>query len=136
MSAENYIIINEEYSYFQNIFCIISDNYRKKECNVNLIAYECGKSRQFVYDIIMRATGKCPQKYIEELRLTASLSLLQKGNSVAAAGRSVGYAYTKTYIRVFKKHFGKTPMQWTRENPPPARFKPKQRLLSLLVKMT
>lgn len=56
-----------------------------------------------------------PGKYLESVRLSNAVSLLKSGCSVTDACFRSGFSDCSHFIALFKKHFGKTPLQYKRE---------------------
>ena len=73
------------------------------------LAQGTGASVRTIERLFLRETGLTFGKWLRRLRVLHALERLASGDSVAAAGLSVGYASTSAFIAMFKSAFGITP---------------------------
>ena len=59
--------------------------------------------------------GVTPTEYMRQKRLTHAAALLQEDASVSAAAAESGFSDPSQFIAIFKKQFGKTPLQYKKE---------------------
>lgn len=55
-----------------------------------------------------------PRVFLESRKLSYAEQLLMQGRSVTEVALSAGFSDSSHFIRVFRKHFGKTPLQYKR----------------------
>ena len=53
-----------------------------------------------------------PSEYMRKIRLAKAAELLQNGASVTYACHQSGFVDCSKFIQLFKKYYGKTPLQW------------------------
>ncbi|MBQ8894451.1 MAG: helix-turn-helix domain-containing protein [Clostridia bacterium] len=61
--------------------------------------------------------GVTPSEYIRQKRLAHAALLLRRQQSVSRAAAESGFGDTSQFIAIFKKQFGKTPLQYKKEAP-------------------
>ena len=61
-----------------------------------------------------RYLGTSPKRYVEKKRFALATSLLREGKSVGEAAKETGFADTSGFIRLFRLHFGVTPLAYRR----------------------
>ena len=59
--------------------------------------------------------GMSPYAYIQNMRFTHALSVLESGGTVTEAALSSGFADYSHFIALFKKRYGKTPLQMKKD---------------------
>lgn len=57
-----------------------------------------------------------PSEYIRKIRLANAAMLLQNGASVTYACHQSGFGDCSKFIQLFKKQYGKTPLQWKKND--------------------
>lgn len=91
----------------------VDDNYSDINLGVLTIADEFGLSRQTVSKKFSQAFDEKLNEYITEVRMSKAKELLITTNlNGSQIAEMVGYAESSTFIRVFKKLYGVTPMQY------------------------
>ena len=66
--------------------------------------------------IFKESTGQAPLQYINEIRLRKALNLLKQGDFTAAqVAGAVGFSDYNHFGRLFRRHFGCTPMEVRKE---------------------
>lgn len=70
-------------------------------------------SPNYFGDLIKKETGKTPQEYIQaKIIETAKEQILYTEKTVSQIAYDLGFQYSQHFIRVFKKHVGKTPLEF------------------------
>ena len=59
--------------------------------------------------------GVSPYTYIQNCRLAYAVSILEDGGSVLSAAEESGFSDYSHFISLFKKTYGKTPLQYKKE---------------------
>jgi AraC-like DNA-binding protein/DNA gyrase inhibitor GyrI len=78
--------------------------------DLTTMAAAFGASPSYFHRLFRATTGETPRRYIERLRLErAALLLSMTDKTVADVGRSVGIERHETFLRSFKRRFGRTP---------------------------
>ena len=96
---------------------IIEDNVSNPFFSNDNLAELLNLSLRQTHRQVKAETGLPPLKYMRKYRLERAMSLMRNGNcrSVKAAARSVGFINVGYFIRLFKKRYGKSPLQILRE---------------------
>ncbi len=94
--------------YFQN-----EDTLSKGLPTVRYFADKVCLSPNYFGDLIKKETGKTPQEYIQSKIIeTAKEQILYTDKTVSQIAFDLGFQYSQHFIRVFKKHVGKTPLEY------------------------
>lgn len=103
------------------IACILKDfivgNY-SDDINLNIIADNMNYSPSYLTKIFCQAYDCTPTKYLSNLRLHQAQKLLlnEPSLSVRQIGEMCGYHDQGYFSRIFKKHTGKSPLEFRGEN--------------------
>ena len=103
------------------IACILKDfiveNY-SDDINLNLIADNMNYSPSYLTKIFCQAYDCTPTKYLSNLRLHQAQKLLlnEPSLSVRQIGEMCGYHDQGYFSRIFKKHTGKSPLEFRGES--------------------
>ncbi|SFM05658.1 AraC-type DNA-binding protein [Paenibacillus sp. 1_12] len=82
--------------------------------DIEELAKSSGSSPSRFYMAFKEQTGLSPHKYMTKIRMDASLHLLAGGtSSIVEAAHAVGYLDEYYFSRLFKKHMGMTPTEYT-----------------------
>ena len=101
---------------FEKALYYILMNLTDTQLSVSAAAEYSGVSESVLISIFREKEGKTVGDYIALERVRRSLSLLERGETVAKACLESGFSSTEAYIRAFKKHMGTTPGVWKRNN--------------------
>lgn len=102
--------------YIKEAVHYIEQNYAS-DLSVETIAEILGINRTYFGKIFKKSTGKTPQKFIIEYRLTKAASLLKLTNlTIAEISRQVGYENPFHFTRAFKQVYSLSPKQWRKEH--------------------
>lgn len=80
-----------------------------------VLAEGCGASVRTLERLFVRDTRMTFGRWRQQARLLEALRLLAAGESVTAAGISVGFASTSAFVAMFRRTLGRTPGQWFRD---------------------
>lgn len=90
----------------------IEENYHNSELSLKLIAEALDMNPVYVSNTYKRKTGDGILMKITALRMEkANRLLLEEKLSVSETAKRVGYAYSQTFSRTFKKYFGVKPTE-------------------------
>ena len=91
----------------------IVKNY-SEDINLNLIADNMNYSPSYLTKIFCQVYGCTPSKYLITLRMSHAQRLLvhEPGLSVKQIGEMCGYHDQGYFSRIFKKHTGKSPLEF------------------------
>lgn len=85
--------------------------------SVEDIAQTVGLERSYFTTLFTRQVGMSPGKYLQNHRMEIAASLLTRDNcSVSTTALSVGYPDIYTFSKTFKRHFGVSPREYTKQN--------------------
>lgn len=101
---------------FEKIKSYIHKNYTDSQFSLGAAASYADLSPGSTTKLFVANEGITPAEYIGKLRTQTGIDLLEKGATVTEAALQVGFASEESFIRVFKKHMGKTPGEWKRNN--------------------
>lgn len=91
---------------------IILSNISDAEFDIETLCREMAMSRTLFFSRLKSLTGKGPQEFIRILRLEKASELLKNGISVSEVCEKTGFANSKYFSTVFKKHFGISPSKF------------------------
>lgn len=90
----------------------IEENYQNSELSLKLIAEALDMNPVYISNTYKRKTGDGILMKITALRMEkANRLLLEEKLSVSETAKQVGYAYSQTFSRTFKKYFGVKPTE-------------------------
>lgn len=105
--------------YARDAIDFISRHYQD-DINVADIAESAGLNRSYFGKVFKSTTGKTPQQYLIEYRMTKAAELLKlTALSVGEVGSAVGYPNQLHFSRAFKAIYGLSPREWRKENSRP-----------------
>lgn len=103
--------------FLKEVVEIIEKNMVEQDFNIEVLLKEMGMSRSHLFRKIKSLIGQSPNDFINTIRYkNAAKLLLSGGLNVSEVAFKIGYATTKNFRNGFKKHFGKTPSEYVREN--------------------
>lgn len=91
---------------------IIISNISDVEFDIEALCREMAMSRTLFFSRLKSLTGKGPQEFIRILKLEKASELLKSGISVSEVCEQTGFANSKYFSTVFKKHFGIPPSKY------------------------
>ena len=93
------------------------NQYYTKDFRLDSLARLCDISKSYLCKLFKQKYGKGITEYITELRLHKACVLLEKtDHTVVSIANDTGYVDCGYFNRLFKKHFGVTPLEY-RKNP-------------------
>ena len=93
------------------------NQYYTKDFRLDALARLCDISKSYLCKLFKQKYGKGITEYITELRLHKACVLLEKTDHTAVSiANDTGYVDCGYFNRLFKKHFGVTPLEY-RKNP-------------------
>ena len=110
----------QHYATSQQSRIILLENYigeqLDKKITVKDMQFFCGIGKQKFYSLFIEAFGQTPQDYLRSRKMEkAYAGLVNTFKPVKLIARESGYKNTKSFLRAYKKHFGKTPGETRRE---------------------
>ena len=81
--------------------------------SVDELARRAGMSRAVFYKKFKATTSHSPIQFLKALRLNRAAMRISAGSSVGDAASEVGYASQSQFSREFRRHFGRTPREWS-----------------------
>lgn len=94
---------------------IVMENMHDEAFDINSLCREMAMSRTLFYSRLKALTGQAPQDFMRMLRLERAAKLLDDGMTVFEASTDTGFANTKYFSTLFKKHFGVSPSKYHKE---------------------
>ncbi|WP_373515212.1 two-component regulator propeller domain-containing protein [Persicitalea sp.] len=95
---------------------LIENRLADPELDVSLLERELGMSNTQLYRKLKALTGKGGNELIRHVRLQRATHLLKAGNrQVAEVAYDVGFNDPNYFNRVFRKEFGLSPGEWSRQ---------------------
>lgn len=98
--------------YIQSVKEYISKSYQK-QISVDDMARHVNLSKNYLIRLFAKRLGTTPNKYLTEVRLYHSRLLLTRTDlSVKSIALSCGFATPSYFIKCFREHFSKTPLEY------------------------
>ncbi len=82
---------------------------------VEKIAAKLNLNRRYLSRIFREQTGKTVQEYLITVRMETAQRCLENGCSVEQAANLSGYEDVSGFSKLFKKRYGKSPLEWKKE---------------------
>ena len=99
----------------KNALDYIHVHFRSEEISIPYLAKICSVSEPYLRKQFQKFYSLSPNQYITRLRLECASQLLESGlYTVAEVSEKSGFGDTKYFSRVFKKHFGQTPKEFSK----------------------
>ncbi|WP_304690918.1 hybrid sensor histidine kinase/response regulator transcription factor, partial [Muribaculum intestinale] len=95
---------------------IIIANMSNPEFDIEQLCREMAMSRTLFFGRLKSLTGKAPQEFIRILKLERAAELLKQKTPVTEVAVMTGFANSKYFSTVFKKHFGVSPSKFCGQN--------------------
>ncbi len=94
-----------------NFEAFVQQHLADDTMNVPVLAQEFAMSESTLLRQLKRLTGLSPLKYLQEMRLDKARQLLENNSdkSIAQIASTVGYRDARSFTRIFKKRYGKSP---------------------------
>ncbi len=107
-------LIDEEYEWLQDLENRVRNSISDFNYTVGALAQQMAMSKRSLEVKTKSLTGLSPRKYIQEIRLTEALNLLENRevNSVKAMVYQIGGKDVNYFSKLFKKRFGRFPSDY------------------------
>ncbi len=103
--------------FLKDLVQVVQNHLANSELNAELIAEEMGMSHSVVYKKIKALTGYNLVEFIRDYRLQQASEILGKYKfTVAEACYKVGFSDKKYFSQIFKKKFGVTPSEYSKNH--------------------
>lgn len=100
----------------KNILSYLNDNY-SQHISLDQIAKNMYLSPVYISKIFKEKTGDSPINYLINVRLEKAKEMLEDGTgSVRSIATLVGYDDVYHFSKLFKKHFGVSPMYYRKKS--------------------
>lgn len=117
LEPKNLVINTTEQNFLNKIIAVIEDKIADPEFDVPTLSSEIGMSQPVLYKKIRALTDLSVNDFIKSIRIKRAAQLLKQGaGNISEIAYSVGFNDRKYFSSEFKKHFGKTPSEFTNEN--------------------
>ncbi|MDE7154002.1 MAG: response regulator [Muribaculaceae bacterium] len=103
-------------AFVDKVVDIIIANMSNPEFDIEQLCREMAMSRTLFFGRLKSLTGKAPQDFIRILKLERAAELLKQKMPVAEVAVMTGFANSKYFSTVFKKHFGISPSKFCEGN--------------------
>lgn len=102
--------------YVREALTFMEQNFHN-DISVEDIADNCGLNRSYFGKIFKESTGRTPQEFLLNYRMTKATELLKLTNlAVGDISNAVGYDNPLHFSRAFKNIFGISPREWRNQN--------------------
>ena len=86
-----------------------------RDVSIGELAGKLNLNRSYFSTLFRKKTGKSPQQYLTDYRMGCACQLMtEHGYSPGKAALSTGYPDIFSFSRMFKKHFGVFPREYSR----------------------
>lgn len=89
--------------------------YKEGVPNVKYCAEQLFMSANYFGDVVRKALGESPIRYIRSFMIERSKMLLASGKTIAETAYDIGFEYPQHLTRIFKKEIGMTPSRFLEE---------------------
>jgi transcriptional regulator GlxA family with amidase domain len=96
---------------------------RTADYRTNNLARMCGVSTRELERFFLFKTGKCPHRWLNDLRQIEAIALIAAGKSVKETAIELHYKHPAHFSRDFKHFHGLPPTSAQSATPPPARVR-------------
>jgi AraC-like DNA-binding protein len=88
------------------------DKHFSEHINLDKIARKALVSKFHFIRVFKKYYGRTPNQYMQEVRIDKAKKLLQKGSSIDEVCNAIGFASKTSFISLFKRMTGLTPMTY------------------------
>lgn len=99
-------------SFIDKATAIVMKNLADTDFDIDRLCREMAMSRTLFYGRLKTLTSLAPQDFVRNIRLQRAASLLREGKPVVDVAIMAGFANSKHFSTVFKKHFGVPPSKF------------------------
>ena len=117
LSPQEIVITDKDEELIKKVMTWLEENVSDADVTVDQLAQYVGMGRTSMYNKVKGLTGKSPVELIQEFRLEKSKYYLRSGQySVSETSYKVGFSDPGYFSRTFKKRYGITPADYTKQN--------------------
>jgi AraC-like DNA-binding protein len=91
------------------------DKHFSENINLDKIAGKALISKFHFIRVFKKYFGRTPNQYLQEIRIEKAKKLLQKGNSIDEVCIAIGFSSKTSFIKLFRKMTGFTPMGYQKK---------------------
>ncbi len=103
----------QQHKYLIKAKRFIEEHYTDPDLSLNLLAEECGTTTSYLSKLFKESFGINFVEYLNRHRIDQAKELLDVGmDTIGEIASATGFNSQQNFIRVFKKHMGKTPGQY------------------------
>ena len=103
-------------TFLQQIIAMVEEHMQDPDFGIALLSKKAAMSQPVLFKKIKAITGMTANDFVKSLRLKKATELLQENRyTVYEIAYMVGYESSKYFSREFKKQFGKTPSEYTKQ---------------------
>ncbi len=95
---------------------IIEANLMNVSFGVDFLAKEMGMSQPVLYKKLNAVTNLSVNNFIKNYRFKKATQLLRSESNISEVAYAIGFSDRKYFSKEFKKHFGKTPTDYIKED--------------------
>lgn len=95
---------------------IIEANLMNVNFGVDFLAKEMGMSQPVLYKKLNAVTNLSVNNFIKNYRFKKATQLLRSESNISEVAYAIGFSDRKYFSKEFKKHFGKTPTDYIKED--------------------
>lgn len=112
--TEELLISSSDSAWLETFEAYIRRHLSSDLLSVTMLAQEFAMSESTLLRQLKRLTGLSPKQYMQEIRLSIALEMLENRahRSVAEVAYGVGYGDTRSFSRSFKQRYGKSPSDY------------------------
>ena len=88
------------------------DKHFSENINLDKVAGKALVSKFHFIRVFKKYYGRTPNQYLQEVRIEKAKSFLKKGNSIDEVCNAIGFESKTSFITLFKKMTGLTPMAY------------------------
>lgn len=108
----------ESYSFrpkFDAILSYINENFQNPDISLSKVAGDFSYTDKYLSSMFKKKTGSGFNAYLTEIRIKTACDLLKRKDfTVATVATAVGYRDSLYFSKIFKKHTGKTPTEYSK----------------------
>ncbi|SKB85587.1 Signal transduction histidine kinase [Sphingobacterium nematocida] len=105
-----------DHGFISKLESIINANLINESFGVDLLARELGMSQPILYKKLKSITNLSVNNFIKQYRFIKAIELLRSEKNISQVAYAVGFSDRKYFSKEFKKHFGKTPTDFLKDD--------------------
>ncbi|WP_164109426.1 MULTISPECIES: hybrid sensor histidine kinase/response regulator transcription factor [Sphingobacterium] len=104
-----------DHDFISTLESIINTNLINGNFGVDLLARELGMSQPVLYKKLKSITNLSVNNFIKQYRFMKAIELLRFEKNISQVAYAVGFSDRKYFSKEFKKHFGKNPSEFLKD---------------------